>query len=67
MSEKTKVFRVVGFSDVNLTKEESERASGYAILHDRDGKVIAEVETYGVGYETEDGDECEEDGTLLGG
>lgn len=49
--------------DFLLTDEEHNRIPGkYVPLLDKDGKAIAEGELYTSGYETEDGDDCNEDG-----
>ena len=53
MSEKKQILVRLGFSDVVVTKEESE--SG-------DYETPA---SYHIGYEFEDGTECTEDGSLL--
>lgn len=60
-----KVFVRLGVSDIILTKEENENFNGYLNAIDEDGNEIAEVEVYLVGYELEDGTECDEDGNEL--
>ncbi len=54
MSKKAKeVFVRLGFEDIVVTKEESEN-----------GEYNTSA-SYLIGYEDEDGEECEEDGTYL--
>lgn len=55
----------LGFSDVVITKEENDNFNGNLDCIDEDGKVIGYTEAYVVGYEFEDGTECDEDGTVL--
>ena len=47
-----KVFSRLGFEDIVVPIKDSE-------------KIFNSTETYLVGYEDEDGEECEEDGTYL--
>jgi len=47
-----KVFARIGFEDLVVPISDS-------------GKVLSSEETYLVGHEDEDGEECEEDGTYL--
>ena len=64
MSKNQKVFRRVGVADlvvevdVNLPKY-------VTVTHNNSVKVAGDVELYHVGYEFEDGTECNEDGTEL--
>lgn len=50
-----KVFARIGFSDVVISLEDS---------NNNDIKIVGE-DSYLVGYEDENGDECEEDGTYF--
>lgn len=53
-------------ADFVLTEEENERIpSKYISIRDADGKELASGELYFIGYETEDGDECDEHGNKL--
>ena len=52
MKEKKKVFARLGFSDIIVPIEDVE-------------KIFSATETYLVGYELEDGKECDEEGNLL--
>jgi len=62
----SKEIRVtLSVSDFSVTKEENESMSGYARIYDKEGNLITETEIYLVGYEDEDGEECDEDGNLL--
>jgi len=63
MSEKKVFLRIAG-EDILLTKEEAEKAEKYARLFDKDGNHITEMATYFVGWENEDGDECDEQGNV---
>ena len=65
MKKANKVLVRLGVSDIVLTQEEIEKSGTYLQLLDSDGNVIAETDTYLVGYEDEDGNECEEDGEYL--
>lgn len=60
-----KILVRLGVSDIILTKEENERTPEYIEIKDKDGNVVGEVETYLIGYEDEDGNECDEDGEEL--
>lgn len=52
MRKTNKVFARLGFEDIIVPLEDSE-------------KIFSSTETYLVGYEDKDGEECEEDGTYL--
>jgi hypothetical protein len=52
-------------SDIVLTKEEADSVSKYLKVYSEDGTCLGEVEVYSVGYEDENGIECNEDGTEL--
>ena len=69
MSKKKEVFVRLGFEDVILTKEEYDNFNGYVDMisedDDADDPVIGSTEAYIIGYEFEDGTECNEDGTKL--
>lgn len=60
-----KVLVRLGFSDVILTQEEAENTNGHVTLYDNNGKVIGSTDTFFVGYEDEEGNECDENGDLL--
>jgi len=64
-----KVFVRLGFSDVVITKEENEKFNGHVDLISEvecdDCPVMASTESYLIGYEDEDGNECDEDGNYL--
>jgi len=64
MSDKKILVRLS--ADFVLTKEEHKRVHGkYAGLRDVKGDHIVEGELYVVGYELEDGTDCEEDGSPI--
>ena len=65
MSQEKKVFLRIAGEDVLLTKEEANKADKYARIYDKEGHVITEMPTYFIGWENENGDECDEDGNLL--
>ena len=60
----------LGFSDVVITREENERFNGHVDLISEvecdDCSVMATTESYLIGYEDEDGRECDENGNYLG-
>lgn len=62
MAKANKVLVRLGVSDIVLTQEEIEKSGTYLQLLDSDGNVIVETDTYLVGYEDEDGNECYKDG-----
>ena len=49
---KVEIFARIGYSDIVVPIEDQE-------------KIFSSTDTYLVGYELEDGTECEEDGTKL--
>lgn len=59
---KVKVLRRVSVDFVLTEEEDKKLTSKYTALRDKDGGSIVEGELYHVGYELEDGDECDEDG-----
>lgn len=61
MSEK-KLFVRLSTADIVLSKEDAENIPSYITINDKDGEYLTEVEVYSVGYEDEDGNECDEDG-----
>lgn len=65
MAKASKVYVRLGVSDIVLTQEELSNSSTYLQLFGDDGKLVAESDTYLVGYEDEDGNECHEDGEYL--
>ncbi len=64
-----KVFVRLGFSDIVITKEESEKFNGHVDLISEiecdDCPLIASTSSYLIGYEDEDGNECDEEGNYL--
>lgn len=62
---KKQVFVRLGVSDIVLPQEEAATIPGYVNVIDNQGEYVTDVETYLVGYEDEDGNECDEDGNLL--
>ncbi len=64
-----KVLVRLGFGDVLITKEENEKFNGHVDLISEieydDCPVIASTEAYLIGYEDENGRECDEDGNYL--
>lgn len=62
---KTKVFVRLGISDITVSPETQEKMSGYARIYDDEGNLITDSEIYLVGYELEDGSECDEFGIPL--
>ena len=62
---KPKVFVRLGISDILVTPETSDNMSGYARIFDNEGNLITDSEIYIVGYELEDGTECDEQGRYL--
>jgi len=62
---KKEVFRRLSVSDFVVSEKENENMQGYAKIYDQEGNLITETEIYLVGYEFEDGEECNEDGTEL--
>jgi len=60
-----KIYVRLGVSDIVLTKKENERFNGYVDAIDENGDEIANVQTYLIGYEDEDGNECNKEGDLL--
>lgn len=61
MPEK-KVLRRVSVDFVLTEEEDKKLTSKYTALRDKEGNSIVEAELYHVGYELENGDECDEDG-----
>lgn len=48
-------------SDIILSVEDSKNLPKYVTVVDKDGEFLTEVEIYLIGYEDEDGNECDED------
>lgn len=71
MSKKKEVLVRISFDDVLLTKEENERFNGSVdLISEDDGElldepIISSTSAWIVGYEFEDGTECNEDGSEL--
>jgi len=59
------VFVRLGISDITVSQETNENMSGYAKIYDNEGNLVTETEIYWIGYEFEDGTECNEDGEEL--
>jgi acyl-CoA thioesterase FadM len=57
-----KVLRRVSVDFVLTEEEDKKLTSKYTALRDKNGENIVEAELYHVGYELENGDECDEDG-----
>lgn len=55
----------LGISDIVVSQETNKNMSGYARIYDNEGNLVTETEIYFIGYEDEDGNECNEDGTGL--
>ena len=52
-------------SDIVLSQKDAEKIPNYITIVDKDGEYLTEVEVYSVGYEDEEGNECEENGEYL--
>lgn len=56
----------LGFSDVVISKEDSEKINdNIELLSIDNNSIIATTNAYLIGYEFEDGTECNEDGSKL--
>lgn len=66
MSKKAeKVFLRLS-ADFVLSQEDSEKmTSKYITIFDKDGKTLTSGESYLIGYEDEEGKECDEEGNYL--
>lgn len=60
-----KVLRRISVDFIVTDEEDTRIASKYVSLLDKEGKEITSSDLYFIGYETENGDECDEDGELL--
>ena len=60
-----KIFVRLATSDIVLDKEDANKVSGHTVINDKDGNYMTEVEVYSIGFEDEDGNECNEDGSDL--
>lgn len=65
MKKAKEVLVRLGVEDIILTKEELDNFNGYLTAIDEEGNEIANPCSYSIGYEDEEGNECEEDGTYL--
>jgi len=66
MASGTLIVNIRLSADFVLTvKEDSQISSKYVQILDKDGKCITEGELYRIGYELEDGTDCDEDGTPI--
>ena len=59
-----KIYARYGFTDLKVDAKIDVEKYVQVHLHDKD-KVIGEIETSLIGFEFEDGTECNEDGTEL--
>ena len=64
MSKKKEVLVRMAFSDIVMSKGDADKISNI-IMTDDENEYINDVECYTAGYEFEDGEECNEDGTEL--
>ena len=63
---KTEVFERIGFGDLVISKDETDKlTSKWISITGSDGEKLGEIEAYHVGYELEDGEECNEDGSEI--
>ena len=62
---KPRIYTRIGFSDLCITSESAEYITRHVKVYDQSGDELGEIEPYIAGYETEDGDECDENGKLL--
>ena len=60
-----KVLVRLAFSDVTMSKEDADKLASYANVVDKEGEYVTDTEIYAVGWEDEDGEECNEDGSKL--
>tara|TARA_R110000803_G_scaffold16197_5_gene44452 strand:- start:959 stop:1150 length:192 start_codon:yes stop_codon:yes gene_type:complete len=60
-----KIYVILGVSDIRLAKKEAEKLPKYITAVNDKGETLAESEIYHIGYEDEDGNECDEDGNIL--
>ena len=65
MAKGKKIFARLSTSDIVLSKEDAENLPSYITIVDKDGEYLTEVEVYSIGFEDEEGNECEEDGEPL--
>ena len=63
--EKPKVYVRLSTSDIVIPKEDANNINSYLTVKTKDGQILTDVEVYSIGYELEDGTECNEDGTEL--
>ena len=61
---KPQVYVRLGISDIVVTKEECDSLSKWIAVRNKEGKEVGCPELYLVGYELEDGTECNEDGEV---
>ena len=60
-----KIYVRLGVGDIVLTKEEADKLPSYVTAVNDKDEILAEAEIYHIGYETEDGEECDEEGNEL--
>jgi hypothetical protein len=65
MSEPKKIYVRLSTDDLVLTKEEAENLPSYISVVDKEGEFVTDIQTYLIGYEDEDGVECDEEGNEL--
>lgn len=59
------LFVRLSTSDIVLPKSDEDKIPNYITIVDKDGEYLTEVEVYSIGYEDEDGNECDENGNKL--
>lgn len=67
MAKANRVLTRVGIGDILLTSKETENLQVFIKYVDKEGELVEEfvADTFLVGYEDEDGNECHEDGEYL--
>ena len=61
MSKVNKIFVRIGFDDLSVPLEDKEMV---IVIQDSEGNSL-DIDTFVVGYEDEDGNECDENGNYL--
>ena len=62
---KKPIYVRLSTDDLVLTKEEAENLPSYISVVDKEGEFVTDIQTYLIGYEDEDGVECDENGNEL--
>jgi hypothetical protein len=65
MEKANKVLVRLSVTDIILTQEQAESLPSFLTVVNENGGYITETAIYAVGYEDEDGNECEEEGYYL--